>query len=128
MSFDLTLEEAHRISDEFEAAIKKADPKIKTVLLHLETAAVESEAVDITIISENLVNQVRTIVEKAAPKINCSNVSVRKEKTGLSLLIQCSVDGTISLGESHEISDAIEKSIMESISEVTHVFVHIEPL
>jgi divalent metal cation (Fe/Co/Zn/Cd) transporter len=74
------------------------------------------------------VNQVKSIVERTSQKINCSNVSVRKEKSGVSVLIQCSTDGTISLGDSHEISDVIEKNIMESIPEVTHVFIHIEPL
>jgi cation diffusion facilitator family transporter len=128
MSSDLTLEEAHRISDQFEAEIKRVNPKIKTVLLHLETAAIESEVADITINSESLVNQVKSIVERTSQKINCSNVSVRKEKSGVSVLIQCSTDGTISLGDSHEISDVIEKNIMESIPEVTHVFIHIEPL
>jgi len=128
MSEDLTLEEAHRISDKFEVEIKKTDSRVKTVLLHLESANIESEAVDITDKSETLVNQVQTIVERSAANINCSKVIVRKEETGVSLLIQCSTDGAITLNESHEISDAIEKSIMELISEVTHVFVHVEPL
>ncbi len=128
MSADMTLEEAHRISEQFENEIKRTDSRIKTVLLHLETAAIESEAADITSKSESLVNQVRDLVERAAPKISCSNVTVRKEDEGVSLLIQCSVDGTISLAESHEISEAIEKRIMESISEVSSIFVHIEPL
>jgi cation diffusion facilitator family transporter len=128
LSIDLTLEEAHRISDQFEAEIKMIDPRIETVLLHLETTAVESEAADITSKSEALVSQVRAIVEKTTPKIECSKVTVRKEKTGLSLLIQCSIDGTISLSESHEISDAIEKSIIELIPDISHIFVHIEPL
>ena len=128
MALDLTLEEAHRISDELEAEIKKTDPRVKTVLLHLETYSEESEGVDITATSEDTVNQTRTIIEKLALKINCSKVIVTKEKAGISLLIQCSTDGTISLNESHEISDVIEKNIMESVSDVNHVFVHIEPL
>lgn len=128
MSTDLSLEEAHRISNQFEEEIKRTDPRIKTVVLHLETAAIESESVDITAKSEALVDQVRILVERTAPKVMCSKVIVRKEETGLSLLIQCSADGSISLVESHEISEAIEKSIMESISEISDIFVHIEPL
>ncbi|MFW9957297.1 MAG: cation-efflux pump [Candidatus Odinarchaeota archaeon] len=128
MSVDLTLQQAHRISDQFENEIKKIDPRINTVLLHLETTAIESEAVDITNESEAFVSQICRLVEKAVPNISCSNVTVREEETGVSLLIQCSTDGAISLTESHEISDAIEKTIMESISKVTHVFVHVEPL
>jgi cation diffusion facilitator family transporter len=127
LSINLTLEEAHTISDQFEAEIKKIDSRIETVLLHLETDAVESEAADITENSEDLVSQVREIVERAIPKIDCSKVSVRKEKSGLSLLIQCGMDGTVSLGKSHEISEAIEKSIIESIPGISHIFVHFEP-
>ena len=128
MSVDLTLEEAHRISDQFEEEIKKTDSRIKTVVLHLETAAIESKAVDITGKSKALVEQVHSLVRRVAPEVMCSNVTVRKEETGVSLLIHCSADGSISLRESHEISEAIEKSIMESISEVSDIFVHIEPL
>lgn len=128
MALDLTLEEAHRISDQLEAEIKKTDPRVRTALLHLETYSDESEGVDVTATSEDIVSQTRTIIEKLALKIKCPKIIVTKEKTGISLLIQCSTDGTISLNESHEISDVIEKNIMESVANVNHVFVHIEPL
>ena len=58
----------------------------------------------------------------------CSQVIVRQEKDGLSLLVDCKVDGSIGLAESHDISDTIEKKIKDSFSDVTYVFIHLEPL
>ena len=102
--------------------------KEKSVTFHLETAAEEKSAEDITIESENIVKTIEEIVAKSASEITCSNVIVRREGTGISVMINCSIDGSMSLAKSHEISDRIEKRVMESFPEIIYVFVHIEPL
>jgi cation diffusion facilitator family transporter len=128
MAPDLTLEEAHKLSDLFEARIRQLEPRVRSARLHLETTSVESKASDVTIESSNLVERVKELIENSSYQVRCSRITVKQDKSGLSLLIDCSIDGTTSLVKSHEISDDIEKRVMESFSDVSYVFVHIEPL
>ncbi|TFH05000.1 MAG: cation-efflux pump [Candidatus Thorarchaeota archaeon] len=128
MTPDLTLKEAHEISDRIEKDIKESIPKIKSVTFHMETALVEGDAMDITHQSQDIVEQVNNIVSEAAPGINCSSVVVRKEHGGISLLVDCGVDGSMPLALSHDIAEIIEKRIKETFSEIIYVFIHIEPI
>jgi cation diffusion facilitator family transporter len=127
MAPNLTVEEAHRLSDKFEMKIKQMEPRVKSVRLHLETTQVETEAEDVTKESSDLVDTVRRLIETSDFGIKCSRITVKQDKAEISLLIDCSIDGATSLVESHEISNRIEKRILESVSEVSNVFVHIEP-
>jgi divalent metal cation (Fe/Co/Zn/Cd) transporter len=126
MTPDLTLHEAHDISDKIEDEIKCLIPKIKSVTLHMETSLVEGVASDITDDSPDIVKAVQEIVKSIGAEF--SQVIVRQEKDGLSLLVDCKLDGSLGLADSHDISDSIEKKIKESFPDVTYVFIHLEPL
>ena len=128
MTPDLTLHDAHNTSERVEKEIKKLVPKVKSVTLHMETSLVEGTASDITLESQDLVQGVHRIVADVTPGTKCSSVVVRKEKEGISLLVECGVDGSIPLATSHDISNSIEKRIKESFPDVSYVFIHIEPL
>lgn len=128
MTSDLTLNEAHSISERIEEEIKRLIPKIKCVTLHMETSLVEGIARDITEESKEIVQGIYEIVSASAPGTECSKVIVRQANEGLSLLIDCKVDGSIPLSRSHDISDTIEKKIKDTFSKVTYVFIHLEPL
>jgi len=126
MTPDLTLDEAHNISESFEKEIKRLVPSVKSVTLHMETSLAKGKADDITTESPDIVEAVQEIVSAAGCKF--SLVKIKKEKEGLSLLVDCKVDGSIPLAKSHDIADNIEKNVKESFSNVTYVFVHLEPL
>lgn len=128
MAPNLTVEEAHRLSDMFETKIKEIEPEVRSIRLHLETTAVETEARDITPESGILVDKVRRLIEDSGFNVKCTRITVKMDKNDLSLLIDCSIDGKTPLVKSHEISDGIEKKIIEAFSDVSYVFVHIEPL
>jgi len=128
MTPDLTLQDAHNISERIEKEIKRLVPRVLSVTLHMETALIEGTANDITEDSQDIVQGVEEIILTSAPSAECSKVIVRQENDGLSLLIECKVDGSIPLAISHDISDNIEKKIKEAFSTVTYVFIHIEPL
>lgn len=128
MSQELTLEEAHRIADRLEQKIKDIEPKIKSVTFHLENAGERKIAEDITNESNEIVGSIRNIVESAQSGITCSKIALRRERTGISVMIDCSTDGDLTLARSHEISDSIEKRIMETFTDVIYVFIHVEPI
>ena len=128
MTPDLTLQDAHSISDRVEKEIKRLVPRIRSVTLHMETSLVEEKAKDITEDSQDIVEGVQEIVLSSTQGAECSRIVVRKESEGLSLLVDCKVDGSIPLAASHDISDSIEKKIKETFPNITYVFIHLEPL
>ena len=128
MSPDLTLEEAHNIADNLEQRMKDIAPRIKSVTFHLETESEEKPATDITSVSSDMVQSIKEIVASVATKITCSDVTLRNEVTGISVMIDCGIDGSLSLAKSHEVADMIERRIMETLPDIIYVFVHLEPL
>ncbi len=128
MTPDLTLNEAHSISEKFEREVMQSIPDVKSVTLHMESALVEEDAADITTQSQEIVDGVYTIIQRVDSSLNCSNVIVRQEQNGVSLLVDCGVDGATPLAKSHDISEKIEKKIKESFPEINYVFIHLEPL
>lgn len=127
MSADLTLEDAHLVSEKFEESLKKIVPQVNTVTFHLETTIKESPARDITHESSHIVDSITRIMENASHSTTCRNIVVQKEENEVAVLITCTIPGTMTLTESHEIAEALEKKIIENITEINSVFIHFEP-
>jgi cation diffusion facilitator family transporter len=128
MSVDLTLEEAHSVSERFEESLKKIEPQINTITLHLETTIKESPAVDITHESPHIIESVANIMEGASHSTTCRNIVVQKEKDDVAVLITCTIPGEMTLTESHEIAESLKKRIIETVPEINSVFIHFEPI
>jgi len=127
MSTDLTLEEAHAVSEKFEERLKKLIPDVNSVTLHLETTIVESTGRDITHESAHIIDSVKQIMEDASHSTTCRDIVIQKEETGVAVLINCTIPGEMTLTESHEIAESMKKRIIETLSEVNSVFIHFEP-
>jgi cation diffusion facilitator family transporter len=128
MSTDLTVEEAHSVSEQFEERLKKIVPHVNTVTLHLETIIKESPAKDITSESSHIVNSVTNIMECASHSTTCKNIVVQKEKDEISVLITCTIPGEMTLTEGHELAESLKRRIIESMTEINSVFIHFEPI
>ena len=129
MSAELTLEEAHSVSEYYEERLKElAGNCINSVTLHLETSMTKDEAEDITSESSEIVDLVKEIVAEFSPPVNYREAKIREERVGVSVLLDCTIPGQLTLTESHDISEAIEKKIMERIEAVKSVFIHFDPI
>lgn len=128
MSADLTLEEAHSVSDLFEQRLRDLIANINSVTLHLETTMTKDKAEDITSEASEIVESVKEIVSEFSPPVNYREAKIRKERVGVSVLLRCTIPGQITLTESHEIADAIEKKILERLEAVKSVFLHFDPI
>jgi cation diffusion facilitator family transporter len=127
MSADLSLDEAHAVSEQFEERLKELVSDVNSVTLHLETTVKESKARDITDESPHIVNSITQIMEDASKSTTCRNIVVQEEDTGVAVLINCTIPGNMTLTESHEIAEYLKKKIIESLPEVKSVFIHFEP-
>jgi len=128
MSADLTLEEAHSVSEMFEKQLRGLVENINSVTLHLETTMTKDEAVDITSESSEIVESVKEVVTGFSPPVTYLDARIREERGGVFVLLDCTIPGQIPLTESHEIAEAIEKKIMERLEGVKSVFIHFDPV
>jgi len=122
---EMTLEKGHRISSELESRLKEEFDTIKHITFHLET---EETVVDTSAEKEGIFTAVRKIVQEEPLAHGCHNVIVNRDEHGFTISIDCSVDGQLSIEESHNVAIAIEKRVKQEIQDVSAVFVHLEPL
>ena len=129
MSADLTLKEAHSVSDQYEERLRDlVGDCINSVTLHLETTMTKDDAEDITSESLEIVESVKEIVSEFSPPVNYREAKIRSERAGVSVLLDCTIPGQMTLTESHDIADAIEKRILERLEAVKSVFIHFDPV
>jgi len=128
MTPDMTLEKAHEVSERFEALIREGVPRIDRVTLHLETTGVEDSAKDVTGQTKDIISSVKKIVEAQTPARDCHDITLREDEEGLVLSLDCRLNGDISLTDSHQVAEKVERVIKDAFPKITWVFVHVEPL
>ncbi len=129
MSADLTLEKAHAVSELYEERLRAlVGDCINSVTLHLETTMTKDKAEDITSESSEIVKAVKIVVSEFSPPVGYREAKIREERVGVSVLLDCTIPGQMTLTESHDIADKIEKKILERLESVKSVFVHFDPV
>ncbi|MCK5151719.1 MAG: cation diffusion facilitator family transporter [Candidatus Thorarchaeota archaeon] len=126
MASSLTLEEAHAISEEFEESTKNLIPEITKISLHLESSESHHSATDVTQSQSELVSKVVELADSISPDCGCTDVQIVEDDIGLTLSLTCSIHGSTTLTESHDLADKIEKAIRKEIIDAK-VFIHMEP-
>jgi len=125
---NLTLEKAHETSDRFEATLREHIPNIRSVTLHLESVRKETAVRNATEEAQAIVRFVKTDIETQTGARDCHDIIVREDENGLVLSLDCRAEGGISLIESHNIAEKVERLIKTAFPKVNKVFVHLEPL
>ncbi|MFX1482563.1 MAG: cation diffusion facilitator family transporter [Promethearchaeota archaeon] len=127
MSSELTLEQAHSVSERYEDGLRSIVSKINTVTLHLESTLAKDESNDITSESSGIVKSIEEIVSEFSPPVGFRKSIIKREGSGVAVLLDCTIPGEITLTESHEIAEAMKKRIQENIQVVKTVYIHFEP-
>jgi divalent metal cation (Fe/Co/Zn/Cd) transporter len=120
---ELSLEEAHEIAEQLEAAICSAVPEIAGVQTHLEPLAETQEAREVQAADEAAVRRIVKEATGTAPR------SLRFLRTdgGLVAFLTLGLDGTSRLAEAHARASEIEERIRRERPEIADVIVHTEP-
>jgi divalent metal cation (Fe/Co/Zn/Cd) transporter len=119
---DVTLNEAHDVAEELEAAICAAVPEVDAVQSHLEplteTAAAREVSGDAAVV-ERIVHE----VTGSRPR------SLRFLRTdgGLVAFLTLTLDGSSRLEDAHSRASEIEERIRLEAPEIADVIVHTEP-
>lgn len=123
----ISLDDAHRVSDRMENLIRDQVPNVASIFLHLEPMKSDIVALDITSDQSKLLASVKKTIEDRIKVQDCHNMVLRQDSSGITLLLDARVDGTISLSDSHDIAEQIERLVKEVYSDIVRVIVHIEP-
>ena len=127
MQQELTLGQAHDISSQLEQMLAEHLPALEKVTFHLEADTSEKPIHDVTRKHEEMVERIKQIVETETPAQDAHGVVVTDDGSGLTVSLDCRLDQSMSLTDSHNVADQIEAAIKKSFTNVTQVFVHIEP-
>ena len=71
---------------------------------------------------------VKEIIEDNKLAQDCHNIIVNEGDHGFTISVDCRINGSLSIEESHEVAVSIEKKVKKEIEDVDSVFVHLEPL
>ena len=124
----ISLEEGHEISTDFENKVRAEFKSIKHITLHLETKNIEDRVVDSTEERNDICRMVKGIIEDNKLAQDCHNIIVNEGDHGFTISVDCRINGSLSIEESHEVAVLIEKKVKKEIEDVDSVFVHLEPL
>jgi divalent metal cation (Fe/Co/Zn/Cd) transporter len=120
---DLTLEEAHGIAEQLEAAIRKAVPEIAGVQTHLEPLTESSAASEVQAGGEADVRRIVREVTGAEPR----ELRFLRTEAGLVAFLTLGLDATSRLDEAHAAASDIEEQIRRARPDIDDVIVHTEP-
>jgi len=126
VSANITVKQAHDISDQVEKKIRLANPNISEITVHMESAQDR-----ITRELEGGRTELRWYLEHAAKRIpeikTVHGIKVRKVDGALHVVLHCHLDPNISMKQAHEISIKLENVIKSAYPEVSRIDIHEEP-
>ncbi|NHJ12983.1 MAG: cation-efflux pump [Candidatus Thorarchaeota archaeon] len=127
MPSDMTVEQAHEITDQMEERLSEAIPNLQRVTLHIDVERREHGASYAMTNRKEMISEIKEIVERVSDAHDCHGVVVTEGSSGLIVSLDCYVSATMSLGESHDIAESVENLVKQRFPEVELVYVHAEP-
>jgi len=126
VSANMTVKQAHEVSDQIEKRLRAAKLDISEITIHMESA--------LDRISRELNRggtELKWYIEHAAkrfPEIKAVHgIKIRKIGESLHVVIRCHFDSNISVKQAHEVSSNLEKAIKSAYSNIDRIDVHEEP-
>lgn len=125
----LTLAEAHALTEQIEADLRREAPRLGSVYIHVDPMREDhARAVRVETDAGRVAECLRTLA-LAIPGIHgCRNISVRQVEGRIWINCVCMMDGSLSLVEAHELGLELMRQTQQQIPRVERVSVHAEPV
>ncbi len=126
VSGNMTLKQAHQISEDLEKKIKEANPDMADITVHIESAAdmVEREQ---TGVERELESHIQHLAE-AHPEIKgVGGIQIRKVGEVLHVVLRCTFDPELDISKAHLVTVKLEQEIKKTYPRITRIDVHEEP-
>lgn len=126
VSANMTVKQAHDVSEQVETKIKAANLNISEVTVHLESAS-ERISRELTGVETELESYIEHVAERFPEIKRVHGIEVRKVGDSLHVVLRCHFDPNISMKKAHEISNILEKEIRDAYPRIARIDVHEEP-
>ncbi len=126
VSANMTVKQAHCVSDEVEKRLKAAIPEISEITIHVESASgrISRESTGIETELEPFIED----VAKSIPEIKqVHGIRITRTREGLHVVLQCHFDPDISMKKVNDVSDRLESLIKSAQPKITRIDIHEEP-
>jgi cation diffusion facilitator family transporter len=120
---DLSLDEAHEIAEQLEAAIVRAVPEISGVQTHLEPLSESRAGREVEVDGAAVVSRVVREATGAEPR----ELRFLRTDDGLVAFLTLGLDGSSTLDTAHARASEIEERIRRERPDIADVIVHTEP-
>ncbi|MFI5339768.1 MAG: cation-efflux pump [Candidatus Methylomirabilales bacterium] len=127
---NLTLTEAHALTEEIEADLRHEAPRLGRVYIHVDPIREDHARVVAGVDTDagRVAGRLRTLA-LAVPGIHeCRNISVRSVEGRIWVTCDCTMDGSLSLDRAHEVGLELMRRAQQQIPGVERVSVHAEPV
>ena len=123
---NMTVKQAHDVSDQVERNIRAANPNISGITVHVETALdqILRELTD----GEAGMKWYIEHVARSFPEVkDVQGIEIRKVGDNLHLELRCYFDPNISIQQAHVVSVNLEKAIQSVYPNIERIDIHQEP-
>ena len=121
---NMSLEEAHKVSDEIEKQVRRVVPNINHITVHLEPHVSLPKTLPVEDLS--IEEQITKIIRQYAAVKKIGRVITLQLQDVFKIDIDCSFDGTLSIEKVHDITSEIEHKIRSQLKNAV-VTIHPEP-
>jgi len=126
---DLSLTEAHDLTERIEADLRREIPRLGRVYIHVDPMR-EDHAMRVGVDTDarRVAERLRTLARTIPGIHDCRNISVRQVEGRTWITCDCTMDGSLSLNEAHELGLELMRLARRQIPGVERVSVHAEPV
>jgi divalent metal cation (Fe/Co/Zn/Cd) transporter len=122
----MTVKQAHDVADQVERSIRKANPDISEVTVHIESAS-DRVSRELAGVETELESYIQHIAERFPEIKDVCDIKIRRFGNTTHLVLQCHFDPNLSIERAHEISSKLEKEIRTAYPNITRIDIHEEP-
>ena len=126
VSANMTVKQAHDVSDQVERKIREANPNISEITIHVESASKRISR-ELTGVETGLESYIEHVAERFPEIKHVHGIEVRKIGDSLHIVLRCHFDPNINMKKAHELSSKLEGAIRSSYPNIARIDVHEEP-
>ncbi len=126
VSANMTVKQAHTVSEQVEQRVKKANPKISEVTVHMESAS-ERISREQTGVETELESYIEHVAERFPEIKHVHGIEVRRVGDALHVVLNCHFDPNVTMARAHEISNGLEREVKSAFPRIARIDVHEEP-
>jgi divalent metal cation (Fe/Co/Zn/Cd) transporter len=126
VSANMTVKQAHDVSEQVEKKIRAANPNISDITVHMESAS-DRISRELAGIETELQSSIEHIAEHFPEIKRGHGIKIRKIGDSLHVVLRCHFDPKIRMKDAHNISNKLEEEIRSAYPNIARIDVHEEP-